>query len=63
MIRMVAFSVSEQEKAELDAYCEARHFKHTPDFARMAVFAYIRQNKPGGHKPRGKTAGQEKVSQ
>lgn len=63
MARMVAFSVSEAEKAEIDAYCSARHFKNVPDFARVAIFAYIRQNRPGGHRKGEDTAEGGKASQ
>lgn len=50
MSRMVAFKADTDEEREIVAYCNARHFHSLPDFARMAVFAYIRQNRPGGHR-------------
>lgn len=43
---MVAFKADDDEQAELETYMKAHHFKNRPDFARVAVFAYVRKNKP-----------------
>ena len=45
--RIVAFKADDAEEAEIVTYCKERHFKNVADFARFAIFAYIRQNKPG----------------
>ena len=50
MSRIVAFKADDEEAAEIDAYCKDRHFKNIADFARFAIFAYIRQNKAGSHR-------------
>jgi len=50
MSKMVAFKANDEEATEIDTYSKARHFRTLPDFARFAVFAYMRQNKPGGHR-------------
>ncbi|GEM_PF-6454968 len=47
---MMAFKADIDEETEIDTYRKARHFKDRPSFLRFAVFAYIRQNKPGGHR-------------
>ena len=49
MARMMSFKADDSEESEISAYCKSRHFKNLPDFLRFAVFAYIRQNKPGRH--------------
>ncbi len=50
MSRMMSFKADNSEETEILAYCKARHFKDVPAFLRFSVFAYIRQNKPGGHR-------------
>ena len=50
MSRMMSFKADPDETAEIEAYRKVRHFKDNPTFLRFAVFAYIRQNKPGGHR-------------
>jgi hypothetical protein len=47
---MVAFKANDEESAEIEAYAKGRHFRDIPSFARFAIFAYIRQNRPGGHR-------------
>lgn len=49
-MRRISFGASAAEVAEIDAYCEARHLRSVPEFARMAVFAYMRHNRPGAHR-------------
>jgi hypothetical protein len=49
-MRRISFGASDEEVAEIDAYCAARHLRDVPEFARMAVFAYMRQNRPGAHR-------------
>jgi len=46
----MSFKADDAETGEILAYAKARHFKNVPDFIRFAVFAYIRQNQPGGHR-------------
>jgi hypothetical protein len=48
--RMVAFRANDEEAAELEVYCKDHHYRSIPDFARHALFAYIRKNKPGAHR-------------
>ena len=50
MSRIVAFKANDEESGEIEAYAKARHFRDIPSFARFAIFAYMRQNKPGGHR-------------
>lgn len=50
MSRIVAFKADDDEQAEIEAYMKARHSKSLPELARLAFFAYMRQNKPGGHR-------------
>lgn len=49
-MRRISFGASDEEIAELDAYCRARHFHNLPEFARVAIFAYMRRSKPGAHR-------------
>lgn len=50
MSRIVSFKADDSEQAEIEAYMKARHSKSLPELARIAFFAYMRQNKPGGHR-------------
>jgi hypothetical protein len=50
MSKMIAFKADDDEEAEIVAYMKARHIKSTSSFARMAIFAYMRQNKPGNRR-------------
>jgi hypothetical protein len=49
-MRRISFGASDEEIAELDAYCRARHFHNLPEFARVAIFAYMRRNRPGARR-------------
>lgn len=49
-MKMVAFSVSDEEKTEIDSYAQVKHFGDTPHLARKALFAFMEKNKPGGHR-------------
>jgi hypothetical protein len=62
MSKMVAFKADDAEAVEIDAYCKARHFHSLPEFARVAIFAYIRQNKPGSHRPKKHTAQADRIA-
>jgi hypothetical protein len=46
---MVAFSVADEEKIEIDNYARVKHFGDTPHLARKALFAFMEKNKIGGH--------------
>ena len=48
---MIAFKPTPEEEQEIAAFMAARHFKSKPEFARVAVFGYMRSNKPGAHHP------------
>jgi hypothetical protein len=50
MSRMVAFSVSEQEKQDIDYYAKAKHFGDASHLARVALFTYMERNKVGSHR-------------
>ena len=50
MSRIVAFKADDEEADEIMCYLRSRHLKSLPEFARMAVFAYMRQNRPGSHR-------------
>lgn len=59
---VAAFGITEEEKVEIEEAMKARHIHKMPEFLRMAVFAWIRQNRPGGHRraastPEGDTGG------
>ena len=46
----MSFKADDEEQKEIEAYMKARHSKSLPELARLAFFAYMRQNKPGGHR-------------
>jgi hypothetical protein len=49
-MKMVAFRANDAEETEIAEYMEAKHLRSLPELSRSALFAYIRQNKPGGHR-------------
>lgn len=52
MSKMVAFSVTDYEKSEIDTYAKLTHFGDSSHLARKALFAYMERNKAGGHRTR-----------
>ena len=50
MSKMVAFKADDAEAGEISEYMKARHLRSLPELSRSALFAYMRQNRPGGHR-------------
>jgi hypothetical protein len=48
MSKMVAFSVSDEEKVQVESYAKAKHFGDASHLARVALFVYMERNKAGG---------------
>jgi hypothetical protein len=49
MSRIVAFKADDEEEAIINEYMKARHLRSLPELSRTAIFAYMRQSRPGHH--------------
>jgi len=49
-MRMVAFGVTEQEWADLEAAARAKHFKDVSSLGKYGIFVWMGMNKPGAHR-------------
>jgi hypothetical protein len=46
-VKMVAFSVSDEEKQSIDSYAKIKHFGDSSHLARVAIFVYMERNRVG----------------
>jgi hypothetical protein len=51
-MKMVAFSVSDEKKKEVESYAKAKGYGDSSHLARKALFVYMEKNKIGGHHAR-----------